>query len=111
MSFLLEKINAIILSGGTRVGDEVHIVEGTPEPGIPRPAQPFRMSFRERREIVCTNIFFLWNFITPAFLPSANEVCEGYVLTPVCQSFCSQEGCLGPGTGWRLGGLAGGWGV
>ena len=24
------------------------------------------------------------------FLPPANEVCEGYVFTPVCQSFCSQ---------------------
>ena len=23
------------------------------------------------------------------FLPPANEVCEGYVFTPVCQSFCS----------------------
>ena len=23
-------------------------------------------------------------------LPPANEVCEGYVFTPVCQSFCSQ---------------------
>ena len=29
------------------------------------------------------------------YLPPANEVCEGYVSTPVCQSFCSQEGvCL-----------------
>ena len=27
-------------------------------------------------------------------LPSANEVCEGYVFTPVCQSFCSQGVCL-----------------
>ena len=26
------------------------------------------------------------------FLPPTNEVCEGYVFTPVCQSFCSQEG-------------------
>ena len=25
-------------------------------------------------------------------LPPANEVCEGYVFTPVCQSFCSQWG-------------------
>ena len=42
-------------------------------------------------------------------LPSANEVCEGYVFTPVCQSFCSQVGggvprprperCKGPGRG------------
>ena len=29
------------------------------------------------------------------FLPPANEVCEGYVFTPVCQSFCSRGGgCL-----------------
>ena len=28
------------------------------------------------------------------FLPPANEVCEGYVFTPVCQTFCSQGGCL-----------------
>ena len=26
------------------------------------------------------------------FLPPANEVCEGYVLTTVCQSFCSRGG-------------------
>ena len=26
------------------------------------------------------------------FLPPANEDCEGYVFTPVCQSFCSQGG-------------------
>ena len=33
-------------------------------------------------------------FIIPS-LPPGNEVCEGYVFTPVCQSFCSQaEGCL-----------------
>ena len=25
-------------------------------------------------------------------LPPANEVCEGYVFTPVCRSFCSQGG-------------------
>ena len=25
-------------------------------------------------------------------LPSANEVCEGYIFTPVCQSFCSKGG-------------------
>ena len=25
-------------------------------------------------------------------LPPTNEVCEGYVFTPVCQSFCSQGG-------------------
>ena len=32
-------------------------------------------------------------------LPPTNEVCEGYVFTPVCQSFCSQGwgmcGCMG----------------
>ena len=27
-------------------------------------------------------------------LPPANEVCEGYVFTPVCQSFCSPGGML-----------------
>ena len=26
------------------------------------------------------------------FSPPANVVCEGYVFTPVCQSFCSQGG-------------------
>ena len=38
------------------------------------------------------------------FLPPANEVCEGYVFTPVCQSFCSggvgsgsREFCIGGG--------------
>ena len=29
------------------------------------------------------------------YLPPANEVCEGYVFTPVCQSFCSQWGVPG----------------
>ena len=28
-------------------------------------------------------------------LPPANEVCQGYVFTPVCQSFCSQAGVPG----------------
>ena len=37
-------------------------------------------------------------------LPSANEVCEGYVFTPVCQSFCSQ-GDLHQGGGSASGGL------
>ena len=33
-----------------------------------------------------------WNAF---LLPPANVVCEGYVFTPVCQSFCSQGGvCL-----------------
>ena len=32
------------------------------------------------------------------YLPSANEVCEGCVFTPVCQSFYSQGGvCLSAG--------------
>ena len=30
-------------------------------------------------------------------LPPANEVCEGYVFTRVCQSFCSQGGRAWPG--------------
>ena len=43
------------------------------------------------------------------FLPPTNEVCEGCVFTPVCQSFCSQgTRCLGPGTGGRLGSGQGG---
>ena len=33
-------------------------------------------------------------------LPPANEVCEGYVFTPVCQSFCSQGGSTWAGTPW-----------
>ena len=38
-------------------------------------------------------------------LPPANEVCEGYVFTRVCNSV--QGGaCLGPGPGWRLRRLA-----
>ena len=53
------------------------------------------------------------------FLPPANEVCEGYVFTPVCQSFSSQGGawswgclllgvpgpggCLVPGGAWCRG--------
>ena len=31
-------------------------------------------------------------FKTTLLLPPANEVCGGYVFTPVCQSFCSQGG-------------------
>ena len=38
------------------------------------------------------------------YLPSSNEVCECYVFTRV--SFCPRGGCLGPGPGKRLGGLA-----
>ena len=34
-------------------------------------------------------------------LPPANVVCEGYVFTPVCQSFCSQGGIHGMGRVWR----------
>ena len=36
------------------------------------------------------------------FLPPANELCEGYVFTPVCQSFCSEGDCLGSGGGWGV---------
>ena len=32
----------------------------------------------------------------PLLLPPANEVCKGYVFTPVCQSFCSQGGVPAP---------------
>ena len=34
------------------------------------------------------------------FLPPANEVFEGYVFTPVCQSFCSRGGQGGRGSTW-----------
>ena len=36
-------------------------------------------------------------------LPPANEVCEDYVFTPVCESFCSQVG----GHVWLQGGICG----
>ena len=39
--------------------------------------------------------------LNPGFLPPANELCEGYVFTPVCQSFCSLGGVpvqVPPGT-------------
>ena len=36
-----------------------------------------------------------------ASLPPANEVCEGYVFTPVCQSFCSQGGVASVHAGSR----------
>ena len=32
------------------------------------------------------------HFIVIMLLLPANEICEGYVFTPVCQSFCSREG-------------------
>ena len=35
------------------------------------------------------------SFMLSLFLPPANEVCEGYAFTPVCQSFCSQGGVPG----------------
>ena len=40
------------------------------------------------------------------FLLPTNEVCEGYVFTPVCHSVHRGGGCLGPGPRGRLGGLA-----
>ena len=53
--------------------------------------------------------FMQWNL---PLLPPASKVCEGYVFTPVCQSFCSQgEGMSRPTPRGRLGGLKGGWGV
>ena len=38
-------------------------------------------------------------------LPAANEVCEGYVFTHVCQSFCSQGGMCGQGACMPGGGV------
>ena len=46
----------------------------------------------------CTNIHFQFS---TWYLPSANEVCEGYVFTPVCQSFCSQGGMCDGGHAWH----------
>ena len=44
------------------------------------------------------------------FLPPANEVCEGYVFTPVCQSFQSQGDMHGEGGACVVkGGGMGGW--
>ena len=48
------------------------------------------------------------------YLPPANEVCEGYVFTPVCQSFCSQGGgvcVVAGGHAWLPGGMHGCGGV
>ena len=55
---------------------------------------------------------FLRSLYLP-YLPPANEVCECYVFTPVCQSFCSQRGMRGCGGGhvWLQGGMCGCWGV
>ena len=44
-----------------------------------------------------------------AFLSPANEVCEGYVFTPVCQSFCSQAGVHGRGRAWGCCAWGHGW--
>ena len=43
-------------------------------------------------------------FYSLTYLPPANEVCEGYVFTPVCQSFCSGGACM-VGVGMRGGGV------
>ena len=48
-----------------------------------------------------TYFTYLWIILSSvakiSLLPPANEVCEGYVFTPVCQSFCSGGGGLHPG--------------
>ena len=43
------------------------------------------------------NSYFDGKYLNVSLLP-ANEVCEGYVFTPVCQSFCSQGGSTWAGT-------------
>ena len=51
-----------------------------------RPGHFFKVSLNFSR-------IFIQNYRIPGvliFLPPADEVCEGYVFTPVCQSFCSQ---------------------
>ena len=52
----------------------------------------------------------VYSFTVKSFLPPANEVCEGYVFTPVSQSFCSQGGgraWLWGGGAWLQGGMHG----
>ena len=58
----------------------------------------------ERQSILEVCIVSLYSrvfFYSSAFLPSANVVCEGYVFTPVCQSFCSQGGSASVHAGSR----------
>ena len=55
------------------------------------------------------SLHFAWlctgnSFLLFLLLPPANEVCKGYVFTPVCQSFCSQGGMRGGGCVWQGGG-------
>ena len=90
------------------------------------------MSFKYAISVVCDDILYDINHIIEQLHNKPDgllfedaepaEVCEGYVFTPVCQSFCSQGGwwlgpgpwevgesgwgCLGPGPRGRLGGLA-----
>ena len=44
---------------------------------------------------VFTGVFPLIAIMIP-LITAGNEVCEGYVFTPVCQSFCSQGGMPAP---------------
>ena len=42
-----------------------------------------------------------------SIITARNEVCEGYVFIPVCQSFCSQGGVCGRGGACMAGGVHG----
>ena len=67
------------------------------------PARLFYLSFYPQI-MVLTRLPFL--------LPPANKGCEGYVFTPVCQSFCSQGGLRGWGACMvARGGMCGCWGA
>ena len=71
------------------------------------------------KALIHTNMStFLWsNFVLPGFPPHNRYrpqwSWEGYLFTRVCQSFCSQGGCLGPhpGKSWGVwpGGCLPGW--
>ena len=54
--------------------------------------QRFRCRCHRSWNEPCERIFNVNSFS----LRKENEVWEGYVFTPVCQSFCSVGGCLGP---------------
>ena len=48
-----------------------------------------------------------WDQWVLIYLPPVNEVCEGYVFTPVCQSFCSPPAGTPQVHPWQVHPLAG----
>ena len=49
--------------------------------------------FRTTQSSQCCH-FGIAEVVKSKIITPANEVCEGYVFTPVCQSFCSRGGCV-----------------